>query len=145
VYVAKGRDGELTQLVNPNGKGCTNDVNRAELAAIHAALLTLVGAPRLTIYTDSQVSLHYIARQLHRPHTLLECKHRDLLSMVVDALRARSRARMVPHAPFFEARCQFMFSVGASPARTDSRVVFSLAGMAWVGSGALAVGWLPIR
>ena len=89
VYAAKDR---RTLLVNPNGAGCTNDINRAELAAIHAALLDATDESQLTIYTDSLCSIRYIARMMNRPHTLLECKHVDLLSNIVSALGARALA-----------------------------------------------------
>ena len=79
-------------LINPNGLGATNDINRAELSAIHAAVLHATEAelPAVTIYTDSQCSISWTARQINRPHTLSECKHADLLSNIVVALDARA-------------------------------------------------------
>jgi exonuclease III/ribonuclease HI len=85
-----------TVYVNPNGHGCTNTITRAELAAIHAALLEFGGEnstfakKTLTIASDSAASLYLIKKAINEPRRLHLSKHRALLSSIVDALHART-------------------------------------------------------
>ena len=82
-----------TFLVNPEGKGCTKTVNRAELAAISQALSNAEVAgddEPLYLYTDSLCSIHMIRRVLDAPWTLTECKHYLLLQGIVEALIRRA-------------------------------------------------------
>jgi len=81
--------------VNPNGKGYTSTITRAELSAILAALTTN-GITRadetVHIFTDSLCSIHLIHRMLNSPHTLTECKHRDTLERIIWALKERAES-----------------------------------------------------
>jgi ribonuclease HI/exonuclease III len=85
----------VTLLINPNGRGTTNTINRAELSAIHIALThPNVGSPSedTHLYTDSLCSIHMIKRILNEPWTLRESKHYELLHSILNALRARAEA-----------------------------------------------------
>ena len=91
----QGDDRRDTFKVNPNGRGYTLTINRAELSAILKALSTPeVAEPRETIhlYTDSLCSMHLIHRIINSPWTLKHCKHWDLLQNILEALRLRAEA-----------------------------------------------------
>jgi ribonuclease HI/exonuclease III len=84
-------------LVNPNGQGPTNTINRAELCGVAAALdhAQKHPTPTLTIFTDSLCSIHLIRKMLHEPHLLRESKHKPLLERIASMLVARSTAGLV--------------------------------------------------
>jgi ribonuclease HI len=81
--------------VNPNGKGPTKTITRAELSATHITL-THPDAPQphedIHLYTDSACSMHMIRRIMDAPWTLRESKHFQLLNNILDALRTRAEA-----------------------------------------------------
>ena len=81
---------DRTYLVDPAGTRSTNTVTRAELGAISCAITHAVDRPTLTLFTDSQVSIHLIQRHAYAPRTLLECKHNHLLADITDALFSRA-------------------------------------------------------
>ncbi|GAB4823850.1 hypothetical protein N2152v2_010896 [Parachlorella kessleri] len=91
----------LYYLINPNGRGPTKTINRAELAAIYHALHD----PRccspeepLDIFTDSQVAIQLISKAIYRPHTLSGadiCLHLPLLMSIGRRMLERA-ARGVP-------------------------------------------------
>ena len=86
-----GPPGTRTLYVRPGGEGCTRDVNRAELAALHAALKEFAGhAGKLVIFTDSACSIRWIARQMNAPSSLQECKHRALIQSIVAHIAERA-------------------------------------------------------
>ena len=66
-----------TIRINPRGQGPTNTINRAELSAIHQAVISDIGAaaPVLHLYTDSACSISCIHRILNAPWTvsILSC------------------------------------------------------------------------
>jgi len=82
-------------LVNPNGKGPTNTINRAELSALHLAL-TLPQIAKLdedmTIYTDSLCSIMLIRKMIYSPSLLTESKHLEILQAIVSAITLRALA-----------------------------------------------------
>ena len=86
-----------TMLVNPNGEGYTNTINRAELSAIHQALHAADTGDSLHLYTDSLCSIHLIRRMLDSPWTLTECKHEKMLQSIVEILRQRAEAGATTH------------------------------------------------
>ena len=59
-----GTAGELqTWLIHPGGCGPTNNINRAEGAAIFALLVDILGDDEhATIFTDSQWVIHMLSR-----------------------------------------------------------------------------------
>ena len=82
---------DRTFTVQPSGHGATNTVVRAELAGICAALQrAATDVAPIHVYTDSLSSLYLIARYLHFPHTLRECKHLHLLEAISAPLKARA-------------------------------------------------------
>ncbi len=92
IYATKNH---FTLMVNPAGKAYTNTINRAELSAIHQALMhPSVASAEETIhlYTDSLCSIYMIRRILDAPWTLKESKHYKLLHNILNALRARAEA-----------------------------------------------------
>ena len=88
-------------LINPNGRGPTKTINRAELVAIYHALHD----PRccspeepLDIFTDSQVAIQLISKAIYRPHALTGadiCLHLPLLLSIARMMLERA-ARGVP-------------------------------------------------
>ena len=80
--------GELT-LIDASGYAENNTNNRAELAAIHQALVTYSDKPSLHILTDSLGSIQKIQAQLRRPRTTARGHHRRLLEAVVHQLVLR--------------------------------------------------------
>jgi len=91
----------LYYLINPNGRGPTKTINRAELAAIYHALHD----PRccspeepLDIFTDSQVAIQLVSKAIYRPHALIGadmCLHLPLLLPIAHMMLERA-ARGVP-------------------------------------------------
>ena len=72
--------------VNPNGNDYTNTIQRAELAAIRAALADPIVQEqcRVTVATDSIASLYLIRRAINAPERLHISKHRALLLSIAD-------------------------------------------------------------
>jgi ribonuclease HI len=103
---------DATTLVNANGMGPTNTITRAELSAIHAALLDGSSGERATagnkagtgttghpadaateplaihIFTDSQASIQLIKKARDAPRLLKESKHAPLLHGIVGRITA---------------------------------------------------------
>ena len=69
--------------VDPAGSSSTDTINRAELEGIWAAL----NAGKRTLASDSATSLSQIRRALQSPMDLRYHKHRDLLELIVAAMR----------------------------------------------------------
>jgi ribonuclease HI len=93
-YAPLGEQDQGTVIrVQPNGYGPTNTITRAELSGIAAALDHCINDNVLTIFTDSQCSIHLIHKMLYEPHLLQEGKHRHLLLRIKEALVARSLAK----------------------------------------------------
>ena len=91
---------QVTLKINPNGESCTNTINRAELAAIHQALIHPDVAElgeAIHIYTDSLCSIYMIRRILDAPWTLRESKHYVLLQNILNALLARAENGGITH------------------------------------------------
>jgi ribonuclease HI len=82
----------ISVTINPNGKGPTLTINRAELSGIHQALIHEGSqlAETLHIYTDSLCSLSLIQRIINTPWTLRDSKHLFLLNDILNTLRSRS-------------------------------------------------------
>ncbi len=72
-----------SQLVEANGMGITNTINRAELAAITAAVLH--GHSRIA--TDSLSSLHQIRKHLLYPELHRHHIHGDILKILMQIIR----------------------------------------------------------
>ena len=67
-YEALTPDGGKLYLINPNGQRETNTINRAELSAIHqAVVIRETTGGDLTIYTDSLCSIYMIQKALKKP------------------------------------------------------------------------------
>ena len=100
VYVhARSGPGRIHHVL-PGGVRYTNTINRAELAAIHAALSQTHIYPHdkdLTIYTDSLCSIYNIRKMMNSPGMLRESKHLDLLSNIVNALAVRAQTGACTH------------------------------------------------
>ena len=82
----------ISVTINPNGKGPTLTINRAELSGIHQALIHEASelADTLHIYTDSLCSLSLIQRIINTPWTLRDSKHLFLLNDILNTLKKRS-------------------------------------------------------
>jgi ribonuclease HI len=105
VYIGKSG---ATIRVNPDGKGPTNTINRAELSAIHIALTHKDVAAEdedIHLYTDSMCSIHMTRRILDAPWTLKESKHFQLLNNILDALCARAKAGGKTHIYKVKSHC----------------------------------------
>jgi len=84
---------DTIQLVNPMTTGGRNHtVNRAELAAIYAALDKLRDREHLKILTDSQASIHAILNEIHQPMRTSDHLHRELLTAIATLAMDRDRA-----------------------------------------------------
>lgn len=82
-------------LVNPNGLGPTNTINRAELSALHLALTlqeVVTYEEELTIYTDSLCSIQMINKIIREPRRMKESKHLEMLQAIAMALKLRAKA-----------------------------------------------------
>ena len=79
--------------IDPAGHGLTNTINRAELAAIHAAICsTLRQEPLeqpLHILTDSLASIYMISNTIYKPTTQFGHTQGDVLQDIVHLLHAR--------------------------------------------------------
>lgn len=85
--------GLTTKLaVDPKGRGETNTINRAELAAVHQGIVwagNLEPRPtHLTIYTDSLCTIAGVRRHLCAPQSGRFDVHKALLEATVDAMKA---------------------------------------------------------
>ena len=77
--------------VDPCGLGATNTIMRAELGALEQALANSRDVKEhLHVWTDSQASIYMCRRALYYPETLAECKHIDLLNLIVSDFHARA-------------------------------------------------------
>jgi ribonuclease HI len=100
-----------TYLVAPEGRGVSNTVNRAELAAIHAALGLMArsagpgagppATPR-TICTDSACSLSLIRRALRDPNSLKFHKHGPMLASITSHIKKVASS----HGPIQLIKCK---------------------------------------
>ena len=84
--------------INPNGTGVGDTINRAELSAIYHSVHDVLGRHEDgTIFPDSQVALHLVAKMLRRPWALQRHPHRDLIRLIAECLveRANAGARTV--------------------------------------------------
>lgn len=77
--------------VNPKGMGDTHTINRAELSAIHQAIL-LIKEQELrgdvVVYTDSAFCIYVIRRYLYDPTSMRFHPHRELAAAVVAAIKS---------------------------------------------------------
>jgi ribonuclease HI len=78
--------------INPGGKGSTHTNNRAELVALHVALVSYPVDQDLTIYTDSLCSIQNTRKMLDTPHQMKESKHRVVVEQLVQILAQRAMA-----------------------------------------------------
>jgi ribonuclease HI len=90
IYVPAGKysPDPVSICLDPAGVGCTNTVNRAELAPIHYVLQQQLGD---TIASDSACSLYQVARYLNRPMTMQQHKHKHILERIIQAARSNGR------------------------------------------------------
>ena len=80
-----------TVLIDATGFHANNTNNRAELVAIHQALLHHAQLPDIKILTDSLGSIQKIITQIRRPRAHARCHHLRLLEAVVFELVKRDR------------------------------------------------------
>ena len=89
-YEALTPDGGKLYLINPNGQRETNTINRAELSAIHQALVIReTTGGDLTIYTDSLCSIYMIQKALKKPVLIKHNKHKPQLDCIANLIRTR--------------------------------------------------------
>jgi len=69
--------------------GINKTINRAEMAAIYAALHDGRDRETVNILTDSQVSIHWILNEIHRPMRTAKLMHREILQAVADLIVER--------------------------------------------------------
>ncbi len=75
--------------INTGGKCITHTNNKAELVALHEALMAYVADKDLTIYTDNPCGIQNIRQMLDRTHQMQESKHKALLVEQVVQIRAQ--------------------------------------------------------
>ena len=80
----------ISHSINPRGSGATNNITRAELAAI-ASALRLLGQEQDA--TDSQASNCTIAKYMDSPQDLQQCEHKVTLEDIV-ALKESLQTRI---------------------------------------------------
>jgi ribonuclease HI len=112
VLPARNETPAKTYLVAPGGRGVSNTVNRAELAAIHAALGLMAqpagpsASPPATtpgvICTDSACSLSLIRRALRDPNSLKFHKHGPMLTSIT----SRIKQVALSHGPIQLIKCK---------------------------------------
>ena len=92
IYRADTPEGTASALmVNPNGVGTADTINRAELAGIyHSVHDVLAPTEEGTIFTDSQVSLCLISKMLRRPWALEVHPHHELIRLIAACLVDRA-------------------------------------------------------
>ena len=79
-------------LMNPDGQGLTNTINRAELAGIYGALKWAVPhSEPLHILTDSMSSILQIHKHMKTPQRHQRHIHRPTIQAIVDLLEERHR------------------------------------------------------
>ena len=83
-------DCAINSHIKTNGKGPTNTITRAELAAIRYAL-TRMRATNETIATDSSTSMYMIAGYMNDPQSYIFKKHRGLLQAIVSDISNRAK------------------------------------------------------
>ena len=96
-FVIKEGNNSVTFLVNPRGQGATNTINRAELSAIHMALVKILEQAQgkdITIYTDSRCAIQLINKAVyHATHIHLN-KHKDMLQKINTIMVQRASDRL---------------------------------------------------
>ena len=68
-----------------------NTIQRAELVGIFKALQVDHSGPNLMICTDSLASMYMIDKHMRCPSLHKECKHEELLSLIVEELAKKAR------------------------------------------------------
>ena len=79
--------------ITPNGKGPTNTINRAELAAIFHILNDICPLDEdALIFTDSRVSQQLLLKMLRHPHALMDGLHihADLVKRIAELILRRA-------------------------------------------------------
>ena len=71
--------------------GVANTIQRAELVGIFKALQVDYSGPNLMICTDSLASMYMIDKHMRCPSLHKECKHEELLSLIVEELAKKAR------------------------------------------------------
>ena len=71
--------------------GVANTIQRAELVGIFKALQVDHSGPNLMICADSLVSMYMTHKQLTCPRLHKECKHEELLSLIVEELAKKAK------------------------------------------------------
>jgi ribonuclease HI len=105
--VLPGADCTRSYLVAPGGKGVSNTINRAELAALHAALqlaerLGPTSSTPRAICTDSACSLALIRRALNDPNSLRFHKHKPILMAITELAKKVATS----HGPMQLIKCK---------------------------------------
>jgi ribonuclease HI len=91
--IKTGKEATRVTHVNPGGRGATNTNNRAELSAIHMALLDpTISMEDVTLYTDSLWSLQVLHKALHNPQVMRLARHRELLEAILEIVTKRARS-----------------------------------------------------
>ena len=88
-------DQHVSMAINCHGRAATNTITRAELAAIAAAIEEMGTNQNEIIATDSQASICMIAKYLHTPQSLQQCKHKAVLEDIVLKLLQRARVGLI--------------------------------------------------
>ena len=84
-------DTDLQYTINPNGKGPTNTINRAELAAIHCTLCVLCPQDQdALIFTDSKIGIQLIQKMIRRPQYCAGHIHHALLWLIASCILDRA-------------------------------------------------------
>jgi len=79
----------MSYTINPGGRGATRTNNRAELVAIHQAIINIPYDTNLTLHTDSLCSLQLIKKMIHDPTTATRSLHAELLHSIQSHLIQR--------------------------------------------------------
>ena len=87
----------LTILINATGQEELNTILRAELAAIHQALIEFRDIPTFKCLTDSLTSLQQLQTVLTRPQEVCYYPHHVLLHAIVEEIVARDTKGFVTH------------------------------------------------
>ena len=87
----------LTILINATGREELNTILRAELAAIHQALIEFRDIPTFKCLTDSLTSLQQLQTVLTRPQEVCYYPHHVLLHAIVEEIVARDTKGFVTH------------------------------------------------
>ena len=87
----------LTILINATGQEELNTILRAELAAIHQALIVFRDIPTFKCLTDSLTSLQQLQTVLTRPQEVSYYPHHVLLHAIVEEIVARDTKGFVTH------------------------------------------------